>query len=454
MVARRERAPDFDMPTDPHPPGFEEIESAELARTFGKVIGVRVLIAPVVGLLAVVWAFFEPARWRQAVLVLAAAGLSSVSLLEVRRYRRRGFTPAALSFNIAVGVFGQLVVSAATGGLESPLMPLLISISILSGVFIESLWLRASLMGGQILAIWSLLAVALAGQVPSWNPGAFGGGPRAGHNDLLLVAQACFFTLAALLATAVGRGMHGVFRSILRRAFQAREESLKAHADRSRELMALSGEIAHELKNPLASVKGLAALLEKSAPDAKAAERLGVLRREVDRMQGILDEFLNFSRPPVPLAPEPVDLLELCGEVAALHEGLARERGIALLVRGEAAPVRCDPRKVKQVLINLVQNALDASPAGSEVEIELGEGADLARLSVLDRGAGIDPAVESCVFEPGVTTKARGSGLGLTIARALARQHAGELTLEDRGGGGCQATLTLPREAAQFGGAA
>jgi len=112
-------------------------------------------------------------------------------------------------------------------------------------------------------------------------------------------------------------------------------------------------------------------------------------------------------------------------------------------VRG-AGRARCDPRKVKQVLINLVQNALDASPSGEAVEIEVQDGAESSRLSVLDRGAGLDPALGGRVFEPGVTSKAGGSGLGLTVARAIARQHGGELRLAERDGGGLRAELTLP----------
>lgn len=458
MFGRRETALGSDMPTDPPlSPGSEEIESAELSRLFGRVVGARMLAAPVVGLAVMAWAFFESAPWRRAALIALPTCIIGVSLLEVWRYRRRGYARSSLYVNLGLAVVGQLLMCAATGGLESPLMPAAILIALINGLSCEPLLARAAFMGIQVFGLWGLLAVAILAPPPTSIPDAFGAGAHGGHGNFLLFAQAAVLTVAVLGATALARNLRALFRTILRRSLAAQEESLQVHADRSRELMALSGEIAHELKNPMASVKGLAALLEKGAADAKVVERLQVLRREADRMQGILDEFLNFSRPLAPLSLQPVDLALLCREVASLYEGLAREKGISLSVSGEAAPVRGDARKLKQVLINLMQNALDASPLGFAVELEVSDESGDACARVLDRGPGLDASVEDRAFEPGVTTKSRGSGLGLTIARALARQHSGELTLRARDGGGCEARLTLPRaagEAIAAGGAA
>jgi two-component system, NtrC family, sensor histidine kinase HydH len=435
------------MPT----PAQERIQKEELARLFGNLVRGRVAAVPILAAFAVFLFWIEPVAWRRAVYAGAVLFLTLFFVGEWIRYRRRGISPGAIPTNLTVAVLSLSVVLIATGGAASPAFYFAIPLGILAGVFVRPPWGWA-IVGFLLAVVWTLAALAATGAAPL-NLVAWGGGARIGGPPHYPYLHALFLSLVLLIGGAAGRAMRRAVERIIRRALSAQEESLRSHAERAEELTALSGEIAHELKNPLASVKGLAGLLAQHLPDGKGAERLGVLRREVDRMQSILEEFLNFSRPLVPLALGETDTGALCVEVAALHEGMARERGVELHVTADEVRVRCDPRKVKQVLINLVQNALDASPAGAGVEISAdpapGGG---ALIRVADRGRGLDPALGDAVFSPGVTTKERGSGLGLTIARSLARQHGGELALAARPGGGTVAELSLPARPAEADG--
>jgi two-component system, NtrC family, sensor histidine kinase HydH len=170
---------------------------------------------------------------------------------------------------------------------------------------------------------------------------------------------------------------------------------------------------------------------------------------EAARMQKILEEFLNISRPLSPLVLQTIDAVGLSGEVVGLFEGLGRERQLLIALSGQPAELRCDPRKIKQLLINLIQNAVEASSSDGEVDVVVEARRDGAAIRVLDRGHGLSGAVPDRVFLPGVTPKPHGSGLGLTIARSIAEQHGGRLTLSAREGGGRVAELIVPRSQAQ-----
>ena len=432
----------FDMAASPPPSGLEQIQRQELSRLFGQIVWVRLLVIPIL-FGVVLWVVFsDPAAWRRGLGLGLAVCAMAFSASELLRFRRRGLGQRALAVNLAVGIGGQTLVMAATGGLTSPFvypMTVLIAVVALNVPGRLLYWM----VGFQVAAVWALAAVELQRLVPDLNPLLFGGG-RAGHGDLHLVLSASVITFAVLASATIGRRVRSAFDGMLRGALAAQQDSLRSYSERAEELTALSGEIAHELKNPLASVKGLAGLMAQHPLDPKGAERLGVLRREVDRMQAILEEFLNFSRPLVPLTLGQVDVSALCRDVAVLHEGMGQEAGVELRVRGGSLAVRCDPRKVKQILVNLVQNALEATPRGAAVEIETAAEPDAVVVRILDGGPGPATELGEQVFDAGVTTKSCGSGLGLTISRALARQHGGELTLAARAGGGCAAELRLP----------
>jgi signal transduction histidine kinase len=420
-------------------PGFDELEREELSRLFGRVAWARVAVLPVlVGL--VMWLLVtDETPWRRWLLGTLIVLASAFFLVEAGRHRGSGFQRGTIRINLTFAVLAQAAATFATGGLGSPLLPVMFPIAMIVAITTRPPT-SVVLVACQIAVLWAMALSEAQGLVPNLNLVAFGGGSRAGWSDTHLWVNAAFASGGLLVVASLGRIIRGAFDAMIRRALRARQESVRAHAD----LSALAGEIAHELKNPLASVKGLAGLLAQDVEAGKSGERLAVLRREVDRMQGILEEFLNFSRPLVPVAAESVDLDVLCREVAALHEGMAHERSVSIEVRVADTTALCDPRKIEQVLLNLVQNALEASPAGTTVEIEASHDSEGVQVRVLDRGPGVAAEVGARVFEPGVTSKAQGSGLGLTIARALARQHGGDLDLGGRDGGGCVAVLRLP----------
>jgi signal transduction histidine kinase len=412
---------------------------------------IRAFALPLQAAIALGCAVADATPWRRGALLGAAAlALAGVAFDAVTA---PGATRARWPLPVLVGaVLTQAVIFFCTGALESPLMPIALPMAAALGFVVQRPAEVAIAVGAQLATVGGCLACELAGWPSDLVPGLLGGGARAGHRDVHLGLAAAVLALAVVVLAFLGRRLRLVVDDMVRRAFTAQSAALALYRDQARTLRALSAEMAHELKNPLASVKGLGALLARDVSEGRASERLGVLRKEVDRMQQIVDELLTFSRPFVPLSEEEVDLAALVREVGTLHDGLAAQRGLCFEIvgcdEGTAVGARCDPRKVKQVLVNVVQNAIEATPPGGTVRLVLerslaGRAGEVA-IRVLDQGGGIDEALRPRLFEPGATSKEGGSGLGLVIARSLARQHGGELTLETRAEGGAEARLTLP----------
>ena len=217
-------------------------------------------------------------------------------------------------------------------------------------------------------------------------------------------------------------------------------------ADRHASLGQMSAAIVHEIRNPLGAIRGAAEALEAIVPpEHEKAEFLTIIKREVERLNGLVTDFLQFARPRSPelLPTPPREIVESVVKLASKQAEQARVK-IVVDVTDPLPLVLLDGEQMKQVLLNLILNAIEAMPEGGQLTISAGQRGEELSLAVRDTGKGIDPAVREKLFSPFVTTKTRGTGLGLAIAHSLVTQHGGHIEAEDGENGGALVEIRLP----------
>jgi len=218
--------------------------------------------------------------------------------------------------------------------------------------------------------------------------------------------------------------------------------------------------ISHELRTPLTSIRGFSELMEQRLEDPRYREQAGLIRKAAEHLNALLTEILDLSKVEagaMPLNPEPQVLAELLQSTVDFFAVSAAAKGLTLGLRiapGTPAVLVCDGLRLKQILNNLLSNAMKFTPAGT-VTVELDATPETVRVHVVDTGPGIPPEMQELIFErfrqgnSRVSYEHGGTGLGLALSRALALLMGGTLTVESQPGQGARFTLSLPRGAAR-----
>lgn len=227
---------------------------------------------------------------------------------------------------------------------------------------------------------------------------------------------------------------------------QKAEEAMR-RTERLAALGQLTAGLAHELRNPIGTIKNSAELLSKRLPqdDGIAQELSGFIQSEVDRTNSLITRFLQFARP-FQLQRSRQDIAQVLDR-AILHVERQFPTFPITFVKNYAPDVPAadiDQELIEQVFINLLTNAAQASPPGSVVTVKTRAGDQLLEVAIIDRGTGIDPAIQSSIFNPFFTTKKEGVGLGLAIVAKIIDEHAGRIVLESEPGQGSVFRVLLP----------
>lgn len=201
--------------------------------------------------------------------------------------------------------------------------------------------------------------------------------------------------------------------------------------------------LAHELKNPLTGVKALVQLGLRNPAEGPSHARLAVVEKEIARMQEILNRYLSSARPLEEVKRVRIGLGALVSETLLVLSGRASDARVRLLARGDAT-AEVDPRRLKDALLNLVANAIEATPPGGEVVVEVRPSAGQAEIVVRDTGRGMPREILRRLGTPFFTTRQDGTGLGVALARSAIALHGGSLRYESEPGKGTTVRATLP----------
>lgn len=284
-----------------------------------------------------------------------------------------------------------------------------------------------------------------------------GPGPRTDERRLLRLlldaGPSQVLPLASLLHAGIIAGLLVllVFLTARQARALAREQALHRTVEEQRrlaELGRLSAVLAHEIRNPLGAIKGFAQYAkEKLCPDDPMQQDMQTIVEESGRLERLVRSLLVYSKP-MNLRASPQDLRGLILQTAKIVEqGIQRaDQTLILELDHEPLDVVVDPDEMTRALLNLMLNAVDALhvPAG-QVRISTGLNEHRVVVRIDDNGVGVPPELRDRLFEPFVTGKASGTGLGLAVAARIVKAHLGSIEISDRAGGGTRFSVYLPR---------
>jgi len=233
------------------------------------------------------------------------------------------------------------------------------------------------------------------------------------------------------------------------RAMEQEAEKRLQQSERLSMMGQMAASIAHEVKNPLGSIKGAAQIIkDKSTPEKDRDEFAQIIEKESDRLDKVVRDFLSYSRP----APSHFTDIDICDALNTAQRHLkyqAEKQGVKIIFNSaNKATVKGDPEKLHQLFLNILLNAIQAPADGGMIEIPCKEIFDkknrMIRVEIRDNGPGIPDDVLQKIFDPFFSTKSQGTGLGLATARAIVTEHKGTIVVDSGPGEGATFIVTFP----------
>ena len=228
--------------------------------------------------------------------------------------------------------------------------------------------------------------------------------------------------------------------------------ALRQELEKNRRLASvgrLAAGVAHEIRNPLSSIKGFATYFkEKYRESDRDQEIAGIMIQEVNRLNRVVGQLLEFSRP-IRLHFQQVALKPFIKDAFKLVEPQSSQANVTMVLdmADQSLCALMDTDKMSQVMLNLLLNALDAMPGGGCLTVRVStDGDDSIAIQVMDTGTGVDPKDQPHIFEPYFSTKKTGTGLGLAIVHNIVKAHQGDILVSSQTGGGTLVEITLPAE--------
>jgi len=288
--------------------------------------------------------------------------------------------------------------------------------------------------------IWGVAVVAPVAEVS----GAVG---QVLYQELFLVGT--FFVLVVLAASILIGTALTWNRTLTRQVDLKTSELLESqerlvHSERFAAVGEAAAYVSHEIKNPLMVIGGLAQQVARRLDDEAIRNKLQIIQQEVRRLESFLEELRDFTRPVMPVKQK-IDLNQVVKDVEAMMVELAKEKGISLGEKLSHVPfLEADPNQLKQVLVNLVKNALEATEADGRISLATGFEDGQAWFSVQDTGRGMPAEVLENIFHPFFTTKDKGTGLGLAVIHKIVTDHHGSIQVDSTPGRGSTFLVRLP----------